>query len=197
MPMTGFETLLMHNPLRRLQQAKGTLPAFAKLGANLAGAHVLEPGCGHGVGAELLIQHAQARRVDGFDVDWQQLRQAQARARRLALPLSLWRGDIQRIATASETYDAVVCFGVLHHADDWRAALRELFRVLRPGGQLCLEESYAAFILHPFWRRLMAHPTHDRFDGPALLAELAQAGFQQIREQPVGRAFGLVVCQRP
>lgn len=195
--MTGFETLLMHNPLRRWQLIKGTLPAFGKLGAKLAGARILEPGCGHGVGAELLIRHAGARYVDGFDVDWRQLRQAQARARKLSLPLSLWRGDIQHIATPADAYQAAVCLGVLHHAPDWRAAVRELFRVLRPGGQLCLEESYAAFILHPFWRRWMAHPTHDRFDGPMLLAELARVGFQDIREQRIGESFGLVVCRRP
>jgi len=197
MAMTRFETLLMHNPLRRLQQEKGTLPTFAKLGATLAGGHVLEPGCGDGVGAELLVRVAQARRVDGFDVDRRELKKARARALRQRLPIHLWRGDIQHIATPQTIYDAVVCFGVLHHAEDWRAALRELYRVLRPGGQLCLEESYAAFILHPFWRRLMAHPTRDRFDGPLLLSELASLGFARIREQRIGQAFGLIVCQKP
>ncbi len=197
MAMTHFEKALMDNPLRRWQQAKVTLPAFAKLGARLAGATVLEPGCGHGVGAEILIRRASVQRVDAFDVDVTQLRRAKTRAAHESLPLRLWRGDIQRLATRSDFYDAVVCFGVLHHADDWRQALRELFRVLRPGGQLCLEESYAGFILHPFWRRLMAHPTHDRFSGQTLLHELAVVGFDSICEQHIADAFGVIVCRRP
>lgn len=196
MPMTAFEKLLMNNRLRCWQQANITLPAFAKLGAALAGARVLEPGCGHGVGAELLIRRSGARQVDAFDVDARQLRRAKARATLGALPIQVWRGDIQRIAVRSNVYDAVVCFGVLHHADNWRQALRELHRVLRPGGQLCLEESYAGFILHPFWRRLMAHPTQDRFSGSTLLRELESVGFESIAEQHLADAFGLVVCRK-
>ena len=107
------------------------------------------------------------------------------------------RADIAQIPVASASYDAVVCFGVIHHAPDWRHALRETYRVLRPGGQLCLEESYAAFISHPLWRRLMNHPEHDRPDAPALLRALGEVGFVEVREQRLGEYLGLVVCRRP
>lgn len=195
--MTGFETFLMRNPLRRFLQRTVTIPTFDKLGAKLAGAHILEPGCGDGAGAEMLLRTTGARRVDGFDVDRRELRRVQQRACSTGLPLHAFRADIAHIPVAADSYDAVVCFGVIHHAPDWRLALRETFRVLRPGGQLCLEESYAAFILHPVWRRLMTHPEHDRFDGPALVAGLAQVGFVEIRDQRLGEHLGLVVCRRP
>lgn len=37
--------------------------------------------------------------------------------------------------------DAAVCYGALHHVPDWRGALTEIHRVLRPGGTLVLQES--------------------------------------------------------
>ncbi|HNN93547.1 MAG TPA: class I SAM-dependent methyltransferase [Pseudomonadota bacterium] len=195
--MTGFETFLMRNPLRRWLQRTVTLSTFAKLGAELTAKHVLEPGCGDGAGAEMLLRTAGTRRVDGFDLDRRELRRAQARAQGAGLPLHVFCADIAQIPVASASYDAVVCFGVIHHAPDWRHALRETYRVLRPGGQLCLEESYAAFISHPLWRRLMNHPEHDRPDAPALLRALGEVGFVEVREQRLGEYLGLVVCRRP
>lgn len=35
-------------------------------------------------------------------------------------------------------YDCVFCSGVLEHVDDWRKALQEITRVLKPGGTLLL-----------------------------------------------------------
>ena len=46
--------------------------------------------------------------------------------------------DIQRTGLAAASYDAVFCNHVLEHVDDFRAALREVHRILRPGGMfLC------------------------------------------------------------
>ena len=39
------------------------------------------------------------------------------------------------IEAAAATYDAVVDFGIIHHIPHWRAALAEIFRVLKPGGR--------------------------------------------------------------
>jgi Methyltransferase domain len=42
--------------------------------------------------------------------------------------------DITQLPMADETYDVVIANHVLEHIDDDRAAMRELFRILRPGG---------------------------------------------------------------
>ena len=44
--------------------------------------------------------------------------------------------DIQATGLPGESYDVVVCNHVLEHVDDFRAALREVFRLLRPNGSL-------------------------------------------------------------
>ena len=42
--------------------------------------------------------------------------------------------DIQKTDLPDESYDVIVCNHVLEHVDDFRAALKEMYRVLRPGG---------------------------------------------------------------
>jgi SAM-dependent methyltransferase len=53
------------------------------------------------------------------------------------------RGDIQALPLADATFDAVLAVHVLHLVPDWRGALAEALRVLRPGG---------VFIMGRDWR---------------------------------------------
>jgi SAM-dependent methyltransferase len=42
--------------------------------------------------------------------------------------------DITRMALTDRSFDAIICSHVLEHVEDDRSAMRELYRVLRPGG---------------------------------------------------------------
>ena len=42
--------------------------------------------------------------------------------------------DIQKTGLPDESYDVIVCNHVLEHVDDFRKALKEMYRILRPGG---------------------------------------------------------------
>jgi ubiquinone/menaquinone biosynthesis C-methylase UbiE len=47
--------------------------------------------------------------------------------------------DLTRLGFASDFFDVILCSHVLEHIDDDRAALRELRRVLKPGGTVVLQ----------------------------------------------------------
>lgn len=48
-----------------------------------------------------------------------------------------WRNeDLTRLSFATGEYDALVCLDVFEHVPDFRAAIAECFRVLKPGGVL-------------------------------------------------------------
>lgn len=44
------------------------------------------------------------------------------------------RLDIQKTGLPDESYDTIICNHVLEHVDDFRTALKEMHRILRPGG---------------------------------------------------------------
>ena len=44
--------------------------------------------------------------------------------------------DIQDTGLSNGAYDVVFCNHVLEHVDDFKAALKELYRIIRPGGSL-------------------------------------------------------------
>ncbi len=56
----------------------------------------------------------------------------------LSSPVAMAHFDIQRIPYAEASFDSIFCAHVLAHVPDDRRALRELYRVLRPGGVLYL-----------------------------------------------------------
>jgi demethylmenaquinone methyltransferase/2-methoxy-6-polyprenyl-1,4-benzoquinol methylase len=110
------------------------------------GDRVLDAACGTG---DLAIADlkAGASRVTGLDFSEAML----ARARKKA-PLEWVQGDLLALPFADETFDAAtVGFGVRNVADI-ELALRELRRVLRPGGRLAiLEITQPRGVLKPFF----------------------------------------------
>jgi ubiquinone/menaquinone biosynthesis C-methylase UbiE len=93
-------------------------------------------------------------------------------------------------------YDAVFDFGIVHHVPEWRAALREAHRVLRPGGRFFAEEVFERFIANPVWRRLLEHPQQDRFDAARFEKALQEAGFRVVATRTLWDRFGCFVADR-
>jgi SAM-dependent methyltransferase len=97
------------------------------------------------------------------------------------------QADMSQLAIADQTYDVVIANHVLEHVDDDRRAMRELFRILQPGGIALLtvpinptrEVTYEdATITDPVERQ--AHfnaPDHRRFYGLDFSDRLRNAGF--------------------
>ena len=111
------------------------------------GDSVLDGACGTGDLA-LASRRAGAAHVTGLDFSEQML----VRARRKAPELTWVQGDLLSLPFEAASFDAAtVGFGVRNVAD-LELALRELRRVLRPGGRLAiLEITRARGVLRPFF----------------------------------------------
>jgi ubiquinone/menaquinone biosynthesis C-methylase UbiE len=97
------------------------------------GLDVLDVGCGQGID---LIGYARAgARVAGLDLTPRHVELAQAHLAALDLPGTVVEGDAEQLPHSEGTFDRVSSNGVLHHTPDLHAALREVHRVLRPGGE--------------------------------------------------------------
>ncbi|MGI8783428.1 MAG: class I SAM-dependent methyltransferase [Acidobacteriota bacterium] len=140
MTMNRVEKALMNNPLRALLQRQYEAPLMERLGGRVEGMCVLEIGCGRGIGAEIIFERFGAREVHAFDLDPDMVERA--RHRLSGYPpdrLRLFVGDAAAIEAEDESFDAVFDFGIIHHIPNWRRAVSEVARVLRPGGRFFLK----------------------------------------------------------
>lgn len=108
------------------------------------GQRVLDLGCGPADGVSWLLE----RGVQAQGLDYSQGMLSSA-AREPALRGRLVRGDAGRLPFREAAFDKLVCTNSFHHYPDGPAALREMRRVLKPGGLLVLVDPRAD---HPFGR---------------------------------------------
>jgi ubiquinone/menaquinone biosynthesis C-methylase UbiE len=118
------------------------------------GESVLDVGCGTGVFLPgLAAAVGPAGRVVGLDHSAAFLEDARTRlaGASLAGRVELVEGDVHRLPFADGTFDAAHCERVLMHVEDPALAIREMLRVVRPGGRALVAEVYAhgARIDHP------------------------------------------------
>jgi ubiquinone/menaquinone biosynthesis C-methylase UbiE len=77
-------------------------------------------------------------RLVGIDLTPAMLAIAHAGARDLGMNVELLQGDAQALPFADASFDTAVCTLALNAIPDDRAAIAEMYRVLRPGGRLLL-----------------------------------------------------------
>jgi SAM-dependent methyltransferase len=113
---------------------EGLLEADAHLLGPLAGARVLEVGCGAAMCSRWL---ATQRAVPvAFDLSGGMLRHARAAAARTGIAVPLVQADAQHLPFADASFDvACTAFGAVPFVADSAAVMREVARVLRPGGR--------------------------------------------------------------
>ena len=124
--------------------------------ATHAGESVLEIGPGLGT------DHAQFARAGGkmvaIDLTSRHLELTRRRFELEKLATRPVRGDAEGLPFAAGAFDVVYSFGVLHHTPDTAGAVREIHRVLRPGGLAIvgLYHRHSAFhwIYTVLWRGL-------------------------------------------
>lgn len=181
MLMNRIESALVNSGPRRALQRWYETPALLRLGGQLPpGARALELGCGAGYGTALVLDQFGADHVDAIDLDPQMVERARRRLGQHGDRVRLATGDVtdlrQSLGAADGSYDAVFEFGILHHVEDWRAAVGEVARVLRPGGRFYFDEVTADALATRGYRWLFDHPTHDRFTAAEFVAELERQG---------------------
>jgi glycosyltransferase involved in cell wall biosynthesis/SAM-dependent methyltransferase len=161
------------------------------------GERVFDCGCGMGF---YLMAMGKLRRLRLFGLD--ESRGRLRSASREGVPAALVQGDIERLPLRSASVAKVLMSEVLEHLTDDRAALREVHRVLEPGGVVAISVPHAdyPFLWDPLgrsWARLGGRPIrrgplvgiwtgHRRLYWPADLARrVAEAGLavERIEEE--------------
>lgn len=154
---------------------------------------VLDAGCGTGeITARLAGLFPQAA-LTGVDLEEEHLARARARCAAAGARVRFAREDVLALSLPDASFDLVVSRHVLQAVPDAARAVRELARVLRPGGRLhALAEDYGMLWAEPtpsdadqFWQRIPprygAAVGCDLHVGRKMLRHLTAAGLTGIK----------------
>ena|SRR6266480_3738401 len=104
---------------------------------------VLEIGAGTGLNFAF-YNPEQVERVEAVEPDKAMLRYAHERLKTARIPITLTQAPVETLPFANETFDSAVATLVFCSVTDPMRGLREVWRVLKPGGMLLLIEHVRA-----------------------------------------------------
>ena len=183
-----------------------------QLGRQPEALSVLDVGCGGGILSEEFAKVGCC--VTGLDPSEPSLETARKHATMEGLTIDYRQGSGESMPFEKDSFDVVVCCDVLEHVDNLESTLREVARVLKPGGMFCYdtinrtEESRKAnifaaqdFALTSFFPR----NTHvwEKFITPEeILTLFEKVGFDNCNMTGLNSALpdlqvaGLLICRK-
>ena len=140
---------------------------------------ILDVGCGAGYSSEAIMEEFQPEELFAFDI----LPEEVELAKRRRLSANLFVGDVTDIKLPPDKFDAVFIFDVLHHVPGWRAALKEINRVLKSGGVLLVQEPHKQGLDNIERLFRVHHPKESRFEWPEFIEGLEESGFRVVEKR--------------
>lgn len=181
------ESVLRSHRWRTAQNSAGFLLSYLR-----EDARVLDVGSGPGTITVDLASRVPRGSVIGIDQSAEIVARASSDFTRDDHPnLEFRQGDVFHLEFAEATFDVVYVHQVLQHLHNPVAALREMHRVLRPGGLVAARDAdYGAFVWSPddpvldawmdLYHRVAQHNGADADSGRHLKAWVRAAGFDEM-----------------
>ena len=164
------------SPLERWLRSYGLAKRCRLVARWKEGGRLLDIGCATG------LFLAQMRMSGNWGIQGVEISEFAARYAREHLGLEVFQGELEEAEFADACFDVVTMWDVLEHLLHPLAALREVYRILKPDGLLVLRlpnvESLDARLFGPFWAGLDTPRHLFVFSGRTAEALLGKAGFQ-------------------
>jgi len=184
-PPDWYESSVATTFLQRFWHAR-RFAAVGKYSAHLTGQKVLDIGSADGLFTAEILRVTRAAKVIGIDVLPKSVAYARQRYRQ-EKRLHFQVADAHKLPFPAKTFAAVYCLEAMEHVLDPGLVLRQICRVLKPGGYtvvLVPSENWLFRLGWPVWlatRGRVWQDTHlSFFTGTKLPQLMASSGFTQI-----------------
>ena len=181
MKLNKLEVMVMNSPIRSFIQERYQLRILRSMSLKNSFQSVLEIGCGNGNGTRLIKKYFAADKITAIDLDEKMIRIAQKRNKDSTVIFKIM--DASNLDFPDQQFDAIFDFGIIHHIPDWRECLHELKRVLKPDGELIIEDlSLDSFTKGTgrLWKILSDHPYESMYTAKEFKEYLYEIGFNII-----------------
>lgn len=138
---------------------------------------IVDVGFGWGFSLVELDHRFRPERLVGVDPDEQAIERAAPCAKACDAAPELLTRNAADTQLESDAFDMVFCHQTFHPIVDQESAMREFYRVLRPGGVLLFAESTKAYIHSWLIRWLFRHPMHVQKTAGEYIALIRDTGF--------------------
>jgi SAM-dependent methyltransferase len=144
---------------------------------------VLDVGYGWGFSLLELEQRFRPERLVGVDPDPKAIERAARSTTACQVAPELLVRNAAATQLVSGSFDMVFCHQTFHHIVDQESAIREFYRVLRPGGVLLFAESTKQYIHSWLIRWLFRHPMDVQKTAEEYVALIRESGFDVSPER--------------
>ncbi len=193
MLLDKFNFWLINTPIRAFFQEQIEIKRMRKYSDLKPRKKVLEIGCGDGVGARLIKKYFQPKVIHANDIDPKMIYIAKKKVKDNVIFFQV--ADATNLPFEDGSFDAVFDFDSIHHIEDWRKCLQEIKRVLKPRGEVILEdhsiETYSDTFIGRLCRKIMDHPYETMYTREEFFVELEKIGFK-IRTKKICKDFNLI-----
>jgi len=135
----------------------------------VSGKQVLEIGCGMGTHADMLLRNGA--RLTAIDQTALAVESTRRRLELKQLEARVLQQDAEKLTLPDRSFDVVWTWGVIHHSSSTEQCVREISRVLRPGGRL---------MMMVYYRPSLVYYLHCGLIRGVLLGQLLRQSLHQI-----------------
>jgi SAM-dependent methyltransferase len=139
---------------------------------------IADIGCGTGRSFALLREHFHPERIIGIDACPEMIAACQSRHQSSGIPIELYLDNGSQLTIPDQSIDLVFCHQTFHHFVDQLGALREMHRVLKPGGLLLIAESTRTYIHSWVIRLFFRHPMEVQRSAVEYVDMIRNGGFE-------------------
>lgn len=138
---------------------------------------ILDVGSGYGRSLVKLNQRFKPERLIGMDVDPEMVNAGRLETEKHQVSAEFLCCSCAKIELEDSSVDLLFCHQTFHHVVDQERAIKEFYRVLKPGGLLLFAESTRRYIHSWLIRYLFRHPMEIQKTAGEYMGLIKGAGF--------------------